>query len=318
MNSRGAVMVWFTCIIPFFVYSQTQVKSMEDIRYPFAVKKIDLPNQVSIAYADEGKGKTTLIFIHGLGSYLPAWKKVVDELRQDYRCIVVDLPGYGKSGRGDWSYDMAFFADCIEALVKKLKLRKVSLVGHSMGGQISLTLALRQPQWLQKLVLLAPAGFETFTEADRAWFTQYVTPAVFKATPVAQIERNFDVNFYGAKMPADARFMYEDRLLMRETAEFDQYCNMIPKCVQGMLQQPVADRLHEIKTPTLVFYGNDDLLIPNRILHPKLSVEAVAKQGQEQLPQSQLVMVPKCGHFVLWDGAATVCASIKTFLNTLQ
>ena len=318
MNSRSAVMVWFTCIMPFFVYSQTQVKSMEDIQYPFAVKKITLPNQVNIAYADEGKGKTTIIFIHGLGSYLPAWKKVVDELRQDYRCIVVDLPGYGKSGRGDWSYDMAFFADCIEAMVKKLKLRKVSLVGHSMGGQISLTLALRQPQWLQKLVLLAPAGFETFTEADRAWFSQYVTPAVFKVTPVAQIERNFDVNFYGAKMPADARFMYEDRLLMRETSEFDQYCNMIPKCVQGMLQQPVADRLHEIKIPTLIFYGNDDLLIPNRILHPKLSVEAVAKQGQQQLPQSQLVMVPKCGHFVLWDGAATVCASIKTFLNTHQ
>jgi pimeloyl-ACP methyl ester carboxylesterase len=110
--------------------------------------------------------------------------------------------------------------------------------------------------------------------------------------------------------------MYEDRLLMRETAEFDQYCNMIPKCVQGMLQQPVFDRLAEIKTPTLVFYGNDDLLIPNRILHPKLSVEAVAKQGQEKLSQSQLVMVPQCGHFVLWDGAKTVVKSMQIFLNT--
>ncbi|AEE49826.1 alpha/beta hydrolase fold protein [Haliscomenobacter hydrossis DSM 1100] len=289
---------------------------MEDLNYPYAVKKVTLSNQVTIAYADEGAGKETLIFVHGLGSYLPAWKKVIDELRQDYRCIAIDLPGYGKSGKGDWTYDMAFFADCIDGLVKKLKIRKASLVGHSMGGQISMTLALRQPKWLQKMVLLAPAGFETFTEQDRTWFGQYVSAPILKATPTEQIERNFHVNFFGAKMPDDARFMYEDRLFMRETREYDHYCGMIPKCVQGMLQQPVYERLGEITKPTLILYGNDDLLIPNRILHPTLKVATVAQSGQQRIPHSQLVMVPQCGHFVLWDGAKTVAASIRTFFST--
>lgn len=314
MNIYGAVLLWSICLMPFSLYSQTTMPGMEEFKYPYAVHQVELPNQVTLAYADEGTGKNTLVFIHGLGSYLPAWKKVVDDLRQDYRCIVVDLPGYGKSAHGDWAYNMDFFADCINALVKKLKIRKAHLVGHSMGGQISMTLALRQPKWLQKLVLLAPAGFETFTDQDRAWFTQFVTPANFKAAPPAQVEQNFNVNFYGAKMPADARFMYEDRLALSKTNAYDHYCNMIPKCVQGMLQQPVHARMNEIKNPTLIFYGKEDLLIPNRILHPKLSVQEVAEQGK-LIPNSQLIMVPQCGHFVLWDGAATVNSNIRKFLG---
>lgn len=314
MNIYGTVMLWSICLIPFSLYSQTTMPSMEEFKYPYVVHQVELPNQVTLAYADEGTGKNTLVFIHGLGSYLPAWKKVVDDLRQDHRCIVVDLPGYGKSAQGNWVYDMNFFADCINALVKKLKIRKASLVGHSMGGQISMTLALRQPKWLQKLVLLAPAGFETFTDQDRTWFTQFVTPVNFKAAPPAQIEQNFNVNFYGAKMPVDARFMYEDRLALSKTRAYDHYCNMIPKCVQGMLQQPVHARMGEIKQPTLIFYGNEDLLIPNRILHPKLTIREVAEQGH-RIPNSQLIMVPQCGHFVLWDGAATVNSNIRKFLG---
>ena len=301
---------------PLFLSGQTLKKPMQDTHYPYPVKMLELPKQLYLAYADEGKGKETLIFIHGLGSYLPAWKKMVDDLRKDHRCIVVDLPGYGKSGQGDWAYDLDFFATCIEQMIQQLNLKKASLVGHSMGGQISMTIALRHPKWLKKLILLAPAGIETFTEQDRKWFDTYVTPSILKATSAEQIERNFNVNFYGAKMPQDARFMFEDRLQLRETQAYDQYCTMIPKCVQGMLKQPVFDHLAEIKVPTLVFFGEDDLLIPNRILHPTLNVATIAQQSEKSIPNSQLIMVPQCGHFVLWDAAMTVNASIRKFFKT--
>jgi pimeloyl-ACP methyl ester carboxylesterase len=316
MNIRCIAFFWTLCLIPFFLFSQNEKKSMEDLSYPYPVKKITLDNQVTIAYVDEGKGKQTLIFVHGLGSYLPAWTKVINELSKEFRCIAIDLPGYGKSGKEDWAYDMQFFANCIDNLVKKLNIHQASLVGHSMGGQISMTLGIRHPKWLQKLVLLAPAGFESFTEKDRSWFGLYVTAPILKATSTEQIERNFNVNFFGAKMPNDARFMFEDRLFMRETQEYDHYCSMIPKCVQGMLLQPVYDHLGEIKNPTLILYGSDDLLIPNRILHPTLTVAAVAQSGQQLIPNSSLTMVPQCGHFVLWDGAETVASSIRLFFKT--
>ncbi|MBZ0243550.1 MAG: alpha/beta hydrolase, partial [Bacteroidales bacterium] len=69
--------------------------SFDDIPYPFELHKVQLSNEVNLAYVDEGTGKETIIFIHGLGSYLPAWKKNIEVLRNDYRCIAIDLPGYG-------------------------------------------------------------------------------------------------------------------------------------------------------------------------------------------------------------------------------
>ncbi|MDO8897890.1 MAG: alpha/beta fold hydrolase [Bacteroidales bacterium] len=73
--------------------------SFDEIPYPFDVKKVQIDENTEIAYIDEGSGKETIIFIHGLGSYLPAWKKNIEGLSSDFRCIAIDLPGYGKSSK---------------------------------------------------------------------------------------------------------------------------------------------------------------------------------------------------------------------------
>lgn len=290
--------------------------SMEDFTYPFTTQKVAVSDSVIIAYADEGQGEQTLLFIHGLGSYLPAWRKNMEVLSDNYRCIALDLPGYGKSSRGDYAFDMTFFATQVAAFIDQLSLKKVTLVGHSMGGQIAMTLALQHPEVIDRLVLIAPAGFETFTEQEVAWFKQIYTPAVVKATPVEQIERNFALNFHEANFPDDARFMYQDRLLMRDTGEeYEAYCRMIPQCVQGMLAEPVYNRLPEIEHPTLVLYGKGDLLIPNTILHAGLTTEKVAQNGHERLPHSTLQLLDACGHFVQWECATAVNEAITTFIT---
>jgi pimeloyl-ACP methyl ester carboxylesterase len=83
----------------------------------------------------------------------------------------------------------------------------------------------------------------------------------------------------------------------------------------GMLQQPVFERLPEIKTRTLVLYGEQDYLIPNRFLHKELSTAEVARSGQERLPDSRLQMVPHAGHFVQWEGASVVNAAVLDFIK---
>jgi len=299
-----------------FAHAQDQkVTSMEDFTYPFATQKVALSDSVTIAYAEEGEGTQTLLFVHGLGSYLPAWKKNIEVLSGSYRCIALDLPGYGKSSRGDYAFDMTFFATQIASFIEQLSLKNVTLVGHSMGGQIALTLALQHPDAIKQLVLIAPAGFETFTAQEVAWFKQIYTPAVVKATPVEQIERNFALNFHEANFPDDARFMYNDRLLMRDTGEeYEAYCNMIPQCVQGMLAEPVYERLPDITHPVLVLYGKGDLLIPNQLLHQELTTEKVAQRGHERLPDSTLKLLDGCGHFVQWECAEAVNEAITSFI----
>ena len=113
---------------------ETPVKSMQEIAYPADTKKIALPDGVEIAYVDRGQGPFTLLFVHGLGTYLKAWQKNLDSLSGQYRCIALDLPGYGKSGKGDYAFGMSFFASHLQAFCEALDLQNVVLVGHSMGG----------------------------------------------------------------------------------------------------------------------------------------------------------------------------------------
>lgn len=286
---------------------------MKDWQYPYPVKTVVLSDSSQIAYVDQGKGEKTLVFVHGLGSYLRAWQKNIDALQTDYRCIALDLPGYGKSADAEGAQSMDFFSDVLIDFMKQLELENVVLIGHSMGGQISIHTALKKSELLDKLVLVAPAGFEEFTEKDHTFFKTFVTPGIIKASTIAQIEKNFHLNFYD--MPDDAQFMIEDRLYMRETEAYDRYCGMIPKCVLGMLGAPVFDRLSEIELPTLIFYGANDALIPNKYLHPELTVEKVAESGAKQFKNAELHFVDKAGHFVQWEGNEEVNEKIRLFVR---
>ncbi len=308
------IRILFFLLLPFLALAQDHKSTtMQEWNYPYQVQKIVLSDTLDLAYIDEGEGDNTLVFIHGLGSYLKAWNKNIEELKKHYRCIALDLPGYGKSSHGDYPYDMTFFAKSIRSFLDSLQLKNVVLVGHSMGGQIAMHTVLQDDTRINKLILLAPAGFETFTKEQKQWFANFVTPEAVKATPEAQIVRNFEINFH--QMPDDARFMIEDRMAMRQTPAYDHYCAMIPKCVQGMLDQPVFDQLPNIKIPTLILYGENDLLIPNAFLHPNLTTREVAEKGQAQILNSQLEMIPLAGHFVQWEQAGKVNQHILKFLK---
>lgn len=292
---------------------ESNSKSMLDFAYPFETKWVQLADSLDIAYVDEGSGPYTLLMIHGLGTYLPTWRKNVEGLREHFRCIAVDLPGYGKSTKAAHPHGMAFFAATLQLFIEKSGLEHVVLVGHSMGSQIAVAMALEHPEAYEALVLLAPAGFETFSDADRQWFANFAKPEIYLSFTEEQIIRNFHLNFFA--FPEDAQFMIDDRLYMRQTVEYNRYCQMIPRCVSSMLQEPVFERLSEVNIPTLVIYGENDALIPNRLLHPELTTLGVAKAGVEKLSDARLVMVPQSGHMVQWEGADPVNEAIRAFLK---
>lgn len=286
---------------------------MEAWEYPYEVHTLQLSDSVEMAYVDEGKGPQTLLFIHGLGSYLKAWNLNIASLKDQYRCIAIDLPGYGKSSTGNYTFSMSFFAEQVNQFIEKLKLENVVLVGHSMGGQIATHLALTQPSYLDKLVLLAPAGFEKFSEQEKQWFLMVTTAALIKNTTKEQIINNFELNFY--EMPENARFMIEDRFTLREDSAYEAYCEMIPKCVKGMLEGPVFDKLKELSLPVMVVYGENDKLIPNAYLHASLTTKSVGEMGAAEIPQASLHLLLEAGHFVQWDQAEKVNNLISTFLE---
>lgn len=277
-------------------------------------KFAQLASGIKIAYVEAGAGEKTLVFIHGLGSNKKSWQKNIAVLQKQYRCIALDLPGYDESSQEVYSFSMHFFAETVAEFIQHLKLGKVVLAGHSMGGQVAVTLALQHPELLQKLILVSPAGFETFTEGEKNWFKAVYTPAVVKAVSVEQIRKNFEINF--SKFPEDAEFMIEDRLKLREAeTAYDYYCKMIPQNVMAMLGEPVFDRLKEIAVPTLILFGAEDQLIPNSFLHKNLTTFEVARKGHFEISGSKLAMIPKGGHFVQWECADAANEIIQAFLE---
>lgn len=289
-----------------------ELKAFEDLSYRTDVKKITLDNAIELAYTDEGEGKETIIFVHGLGSYIPAWNKVIPELSKTYRCIAIDLPGYGKSSKAPHSGMMSFYADVINDFAEAMKIEKFSFAGHSMGGQIAMVYGLKWPEKINQLILVDPAGFEPFTHGQKEWFERIMTPSLVRLTTFEAIESNLASNFYN--VPKDAEFMITDRMAMRKTSDFNGYCYAVSKSVAGMVNEPVIDKLQDIKSPTLIFFGENDNLIPNRYLNPGRTID-IAQSGHEKIPNSKLVMVPKCGHFMMFEKPDVFIEEVQKFVK---
>jgi len=243
-------------------------------QFPF--NTVDLDDKISIAYWDEGKSEETLLFIHGLTSNIQAWSKNLPILKKHFRCVAIDLPGYGKSVPGIHSGKMDFYAEVISEFIQALKLSNLTIVGHSMGGQIAMATALLYPKLIKILVLVAPAGLESFTKKEINWIKKNYTEAAIASLTEDQIRLNF-------------------------TNDQDRNYKVIIRSLHGMLYQPVFERLNEIKCPTLIIFGNNDYLIPHPILHKDKTPEEIAKLGVKKIPGAKLVLFDNCGHFVQFE-----------------
>jgi len=295
-----------------FAQNQLPLQSMRDLDYGMPVQKEILSNNIEIAYVEEGDKGEYILFVHGLASYIPAWKKNIEKLKSNFRCIAIDLPGYGKSSKGNYEVSMDFFADVIADFCRKKNINKVILAGHSMGGQIAITAALKHQDLVSNLILIAPAGFETFNKGEKQWFRDVMTVDGVRLTTIEQIRVNYAYNFYN--MPKDAEFMITDRINIRATKDFNDYCYHITQGVNAMVDQPVFEFLTKIKQPTLCMFGSLDNLIPNRYLHGG-PTEKVAKAGVEKIPDCKLEMIEGAGHFVMFEKANIVNEKISQFLS---
>lgn len=292
-------------------YYHLETKQFDEIDYGFNVKSVQVRN-IKIAFIDEGAGDHVLLLIHGLGSNAKGWLKNIPALAAKQRVIAVDLPGYGRSDKGYYDYSMEFYAQVLAEFLAELNVGKAVFIGHSMGGQIALTTALDYPESVEKLVLISPAGFERFTEGEGDWMVGAVTEEFVHDTPIRNIDVNLRSNFYDT--PADAEFMITDRIAVRGADDFSDYCYAVSRNVAAMINGPVWDKLDQISQPTLIMFGENDGLIPNPYLHGGFTHE-VASIGRNTIPNNQLIIFPKCGHFVQFEKFDQTNEAILKFIQ---
>lgn len=93
-----------------------------------------------------GSGGITLLFVHGFGCDINAWEKQYEAFRHDtIRMVFVDLPGYGQSDKPETAYTLDYFADAVKAVIDELGLRRVVLVGHSLGTPVCRQVVFKYP-----------------------------------------------------------------------------------------------------------------------------------------------------------------------------
>ena len=115
---------------------------------------------IKVAFTDEGKGKA-VVFLHGFLASKEMWKPFANELSKTQRVITIDLLGHGKTDCLSYVHTMEEMAEAVEAVMSHLKLRKYILVGHSLGGYVSLALAENNPDNIKGLVM-----FHSTAKAD--------------------------------------------------------------------------------------------------------------------------------------------------------
>jgi pimeloyl-ACP methyl ester carboxylesterase len=208
------------------------------------------------------------------------------------RVIAPDLPGHGQSDRwhppGDIS--LAMYRDAVGTLCANLKLDKVVLLGHSMGGMIALACAAAWPERVAGLVLVgsgmrvpvAPRLFEVF-EQDwphaPAWFARL---SFSPASPRELVER-----WSGLLVTAEQEITIAD---FRAVDRFD---------AQALLPR--------IGVPVLLVAGADDLLTPPSLAH----------QLQTGLPKAHAVVLPEAGHVAMLEQSDLFHQELRTFLTSI-
>ena len=118
------------------------------------ITTVDSFDGVSISFDNEGKGETTIILVHGWSNNRSIWDAQVSHFSEKYRVIAVDLPGFGKSGNNRSEWTIASYGKDISTIIQQLKLKKVVLVGFSLGAPIVIEAANEVPDHVIGVVLV--------------------------------------------------------------------------------------------------------------------------------------------------------------------
>lgn len=118
----------------------------------------------NIVYKEEGQGET-LILIHGFCGSSDYWNNIIPKLSESYRVIAIDLPGHGESKGHDSVQEIDQYALNIKDFLEELKIEKLTMFGHSLGGYITLAFAESYSQYLNGFSLIHSTGFPDSEEA---------------------------------------------------------------------------------------------------------------------------------------------------------
>lgn len=236
-----------------------------------------------IHYHDQGEGDV-VIFLHGAGGGASGYSNFKGNYpvfaQAGYRTIVPDMLGFGLSSKPDIPmYDLDFFVAGIKGLVDALGLKKITLLGNSLGGAVALGYALAYPQEVSRLILMAPGGVEDLqTYLDMPGIANMF--AVYKAgkTGADAMRDVMRMQLFDPSLLTDAVIAERAPIAATQT-----------QAARSVMKVPnMTERLHELQCPVFGFWGVNDQFNP----------VGGAMKIVQNAPRARIQLVNRCGHWV--------------------
>ena len=244
-----------------------------------------------IAYADEGQGDV-LLLVHGMPGSVRDFRWLTPRLVRNFRCVRVDLPGFGGTPssvlRGHCVHEHAAF---IAVFLDALGLRKVAVLGHSVGGAIALALASTRPRRVSALALLASPGVRphhAWLEARPRLASTLLRQPLLGRLLLPAAHAAFSRSGFPRSTPLQA---VDQALQFAGTLDFAQQARL----------------LAAIKAPTLVGWAEDDHLVE----------PSISQQLADLAPSGPRLRFQTGGHNIQKTRAAEIAPALIDWLGTL-
>ena len=264
----------------------------------------------TISYSQFGAGPAVLM-LHGGGpgaSGLSNFSRNIAALSEKFTLIVPDMPGYGRSTKGlDGKDPFGDLAGAMLGLLDHLKIAQASVVGNSLGGACALRMALDAPNRVSRLVLMGPGGVDTTRRLPTAGLKHLFDYYSGDGPTIAKLRQFIreDLVYDSSEVPDE---IIQERFMARKDPEV--VASPPLRRPKGIPQFRKIDftrdpRLIALQTPTLVLWGTED----------KVNRPSGAHSLQKRLPNCDVYMFARTGHWVQWERSDEFNAVTSAFLS---
>lgn len=233
------------------------------------------------------------------------WRNTIELLGKEFRLYALDFFGFGDSGAQAEEFSVSNFTLMVDQFMDRMGIVRAPLVGHSMGGTVSLSAALRKPEKVVKVIvigspikgtslslLLQIAGYRGWIKVGQQ------TPIVYAAF---QKGLSLFLRAYSYLLARDGRALGD--MLTTDVAKIS--AAPFFESIGTLRETDLRPRLRELQMPVMGIYGTRDLIV-----HP-----GQAKVLKECLPNSTVSLFEKSGHFPMMDESERFHATLRTFLH---
>jgi pimeloyl-ACP methyl ester carboxylesterase len=258
-------------------------------------------------FFDEGEGRT-LVFVHGLGGNATHWELMARELVPRYRVVGLDLVGFGWSQKPDVPYTVELLRDHLLDFLDMRRIRRATLIGHSLGGAVCLSAALENPAKVESLVTVCGAGLAPLP----LWMRLGARVILHQNLLYFLFLQGFDIildNVFVDHKENNEQIRWFRQASLRDAPgnpNLKDFARVSETLCRDVVQKDYSDRFSSLSIPVLTMLGDHDKLTSFPSVLRKLS-------GFRRI---RTVVLNRCGHLPMIERPQETLFHLERFLNS--